>query len=221
MSLTYFIILIYIIFIFVEFFIISLKITGLSREKARFQVISLLTSTGFTTKESELITQHPIRRKIAERIMVFKYIASIIGTATLFNAYVNVFVNKINLRDLLIWITLLSIIFAIIKNNWIISKLDYLFENQLLWQSNKYKMKFDSQNLWTREDFGIIDIVLEEDNFLIGTKLKDSQLKANFMQVLQIDKGNKFHPFPKPDYIFETGDKLTVYGNLNKIKETI
>ena len=43
---------------------IMLKMTGLDEKKARFQALSAFTGTGFTTKDSELITQHDKRRKI-------------------------------------------------------------------------------------------------------------------------------------------------------------
>ena len=59
--------------IIVDFFTILFRLTGMPIEKARFQVISLLTSTGFTTKESETITQHPVRRKLAAWLMIFSY----------------------------------------------------------------------------------------------------------------------------------------------------
>ena len=38
-----------------ELFAMLFRFTGLPDEKARFQVISLLTGTGFTTRESEMI----------------------------------------------------------------------------------------------------------------------------------------------------------------------
>ena len=48
-----FLILIY--WIITELFTFFFRFTGLPVEKARFQVISLLTGTGFTTRESEII----------------------------------------------------------------------------------------------------------------------------------------------------------------------
>ena len=56
-------------------------------DKARFQVISIITNTGFTTKESELITQHSQRRRIAEMLMLISYV----GTATLISVIINIF----------------------------------------------------------------------------------------------------------------------------------
>ena len=221
MALTYFIILLYIIIIFMEIFIISLKITGMSREKARFQVISLLSSTGFTTRESELITQHPIRRKIAERIMIFKYFGSIIGTATLFNVYVVMVKEQIKIMDVAIWLIMLSTIFAILKNKWIVSKIDTFVEHSLVKQSRENKRRYNSKALLESEDFGIVDVVLDQGSYLAGLRIKDSGLKTKSIAVIQIGKGDKHYPFPKHDYIFEAGDKLTIYGKLDAIKSLV
>lgn len=57
------IILVYVIFI--EIFTIIFRLTGLTNDKARFQVISLFTNSGFTTQEAELIVSSRVRRRIA------------------------------------------------------------------------------------------------------------------------------------------------------------
>lgn len=53
--LIYFIFIVIVLEISAELFMIS----GLKKEIARFQAVSMLTATGFTTKESELILRHP------------------------------------------------------------------------------------------------------------------------------------------------------------------
>ncbi|MEH7096008.1 hypothetical protein [Neobacillus vireti] len=55
----------------IEIFVILFRLTGLKVEVSRFQVISLMTGTGFTTGESELILGHPIRRKLAIFLILF------------------------------------------------------------------------------------------------------------------------------------------------------
>ncbi|MGA9227702.1 MAG: TrkA C-terminal domain-containing protein [Mesobacillus sp.] len=69
-----------ILFIFIYLFIVFTVIeinssifvaTGLDRKIARFQVISMLTGTGFTTGESELIIDHPVRRKLGAFLILF------------------------------------------------------------------------------------------------------------------------------------------------------
>ena len=42
-----------------------MRLTGLPDNVARFQSLSAMTGTGFTTRESELIVNYPIRRRVA------------------------------------------------------------------------------------------------------------------------------------------------------------
>src|SRR6476620_11605339 len=60
-----------IIYFVLEIAVVLMVSTGLDVEIARFQVVSILTSTGFTTHESELIARHPIRRKISIFLILF------------------------------------------------------------------------------------------------------------------------------------------------------
>ena len=57
-----FVILVY--WVIAELFTFFFRLTGLTAERARFQVTSLLTGTGFTTKESEIIMTSPRRRRL-------------------------------------------------------------------------------------------------------------------------------------------------------------
>ncbi len=63
--------------VIIDVFTILFRITGMTEEKAHFQVISLLTNSGFTTKESEVVVEVLARRKLARTIMLFGYVFSI------------------------------------------------------------------------------------------------------------------------------------------------
>ena len=67
------------IYLFViEAFSVAFKLTGLATKKIRFQVASLFTSAGFTTAESELITNDDRRRRIATVCMYTGHIFSVL-----------------------------------------------------------------------------------------------------------------------------------------------
>ena len=70
-----FIILLY--WVITELFTFFFRLTGLPAEKARFQVISLLTGTGFTTRESEIILSSRLRRRLARITMLFGYVFNV------------------------------------------------------------------------------------------------------------------------------------------------
>ena len=70
-----------------EIFTILFRLTGLTEETARFQVISMLTTCGFTTVESELITSSRKRRKLAFVTILFGYIFSVTIVSMVINFF--------------------------------------------------------------------------------------------------------------------------------------
>ena len=73
-------------FVFVEVFTVLFMMTGMTERKARFQVISMLTSTGFTTSESEVIVSSRRRRRLATITMLFGYIFTVSIVSMMVNA---------------------------------------------------------------------------------------------------------------------------------------
>ena len=95
----------------IDIFTILFRMSGLTEEKAKFQVISLLTNSGYTTQESELIMGKLLRRRLARTIMLFGYIFSI----TIVTAFVNVVLNlpKAIQEDFWTLTVILAVVFVI------------------------------------------------------------------------------------------------------------
>lgn len=64
---------------------VILTATGMSREAARFQARSAFSTAGFTTRESEAVVDHPIRRKVIGALMLFGSagLVAVVSTAIL------------------------------------------------------------------------------------------------------------------------------------------
>jgi hypothetical protein len=112
-------ILVYIII--AEVFTVLFRLTGLTEDKARFQVISMLTNSGYTTQESEVIATSKIRRKLARITMIFGYAF----TVTIVSSVVNVFFAlKKTQVEYIVWIAFILGLFVVAlyllqKSNWI------------------------------------------------------------------------------------------------------
>jgi len=70
-------------FVVVRIAAVAMRITGLAENVARFQCISALTGAGFTTSESEMIVNYPIRRRIIVALMVLGNMGLVSTAATL------------------------------------------------------------------------------------------------------------------------------------------
>lgn len=203
----------------VEVLSIALKVTGLDIEKARFQVISIIAHTGFTTRESELITQHPTRRKIVQVLMLVSYVT----TAT----FISIVISALRSHQEFMFFTLLAamaliLIIFLFRNKRMLNKLEGIIERQLVKQMKDHsKNKTVEEVLRLNDEYGVAEFIIDEKSPLMGITLNNSGLKQNYIQVLNVDRGSHMVHFPKNDFIFQLGDKVVVYGLINSIKEMI
>ncbi|WP_083273753.1 cation:proton antiporter regulatory subunit [Geosporobacter ferrireducens] len=222
MGILYGLTIILFLLLIVEILAIALKVTGLDMDKARFQVISIITNTGFTTRESELITQHPTRRRIAQILMLISYV----GTATLIAFILNI-LNILSRGEGFLYLvfgvaSVILLILFLSRNRWILRRIERYIEKQL-------KKKMDRNNkrrtveevLKLNGEYGVAEFIIEDSSGLVGTVLEESDLKRRYIQVLNIDRGSHIIHFPNSKFVFQQGDKVVVYGQLENIKALI
>ena len=96
----------------VEVFSAIFSIEGIQLDKAKFQIISILTGTGFTTAESELMLATKRRRKLTQTMILFSYIFNV----TILSTIVNIFISTANtsLVEIVIGVILTIINFTIL-----------------------------------------------------------------------------------------------------------
>lgn len=220
MSLILFLILFVLLWLLIEILSIVMKLTGLETGKARFQIISILTHTGFTTRESELIVQHPVRRRIASVLMIISYVAQITLITLLFNVLSDASGNIVSIAVALC--AMLLFIVLVTKSKYISSRFARFTEKIL---KNKIKKanadgRID-QILNLSPDFGIYEIVVDPDSFICGKTLREVHLKEHFIQILKIDRGSEMLDFPMADTQVHAGDRMIAYGKIDALTKMI
>lgn len=220
MNLVIFLILFVLLWLLVEILSIVLKLTGLELSKARFQVISILTHTGFTTRESELIAQHPTRRKIASALMIVSYAAQITLITLLFNVLNQAAKNMLGTVIALGATTVFIIV--VTQSRFLSERIDRMTEKLL-----KKRMKATNsssrieQVLNLSPEFSIYELIVDTDSFVCEKKLSELKLKEHFIQILKIDRGSEMIDFPQADTRLLAGDRLIVYGKIDSLTEMI
>ncbi len=91
---------------------VALRLTGLSDVVARFQSLSALTGTGFTTHEAEMIVNYPLRRKILSALMVFGNLGLVSIAGTFIVTFVGVEQNHSSVLLQALWI-IAAVVFTI------------------------------------------------------------------------------------------------------------
>ena len=217
-----FIILLY--WVITELFTFFFRLTGLPAERARFQVISLLTGTGFTTRESEIIMTSRRRRRLARITMLFGYVFNI----TIVSAFINVFLSmKVvyagqQVVGFLIPLSTVAVIFIFMR----VPKIHAWGDNLLRRLADRIfdrKETFNAVLLVDNIGTGSISQVTlrsipEEYR---GLSLADTRLRAEtgILVMLVEHQGGQAAP-AQADTVFEPGDKLTVFGDYQTICKT-
>lgn len=209
-----------------EIFTILFRLTGLPEKKARFQAVSLLTTSGFTTGESELVMKTTLRRNIARSAMILGY--------TFSAAFISIFVsliisigtdgNKEATEDL--WIVV-SILVAILIVFIILTKIKFVKElfDKVVTKISYRILKNKSDNILTVIDKYSTDIIAEIHltfipELFVENNLEKSQIKQEYgIVVLAVSRKNKIFNSIQKDFVFEKGDVVTLYGNEKSIKE--
>ena len=220
-SLFALIILIY--WIISELFTIFFRFTGLPDDKARFQVTSLLTGCGYTTRESELFVSSRARRRLARVTMLFGYVFNITIVTALINVFLSLKETEIRnfLFGILIPLVVVAAIIIVMRVPSIRSRIDRTLEKL----AGKV-LHLDAANTMMILDYvgknPIARITLEEvPDELKKVPLSQSRLKSdkNILVILVQKVGKK--PFmADADTVFEKGDKITVFGEYNTICDT-
>lgn len=105
LSICLFLVVTLIYIVLIDVFTIYFRMTGMPEEKARFQVISLLTNSGYTTNESEIVLSELRRRKMARGIMLFGYIFSV----TIIAMFINVMITLPAQEVKVVWPEILTV----------------------------------------------------------------------------------------------------------------
>lgn len=204
-----------------ELFTVLFRFTGLPDEKARFQVISILTGCGFTTRESELLLSNSNRRRLARLTMLFGYVFNI----TIVTALINVFLTlKFNQAEhfyfaLLIPLATIAIILAFMRVPRFRAWGDHLlqhFADRLIMRSSSFNTVLLLDYIG-KETIALVTLNHIPENFQ-GVSLSDSGFRAETGILVMVVEhpGQKAEP-AGADTVFTVGDKLTVFGDYSQI----
>ncbi len=208
--------------VLVEIFSVLFRITGLTKEKAGFQAISLFTNCGFTTAESEVIVTSHVRRKIATVEMVIGNIFSVIIVSLLINVFLNL--NMEQVSDGL-WVTLIAfgvmLLFLILLRLPLTKNaIDGLLERIALriFKRNKKENIITLLDNYGRDAIAQVDIQCVPA-ILDGKTLAESELKNRYkMNFLMLKRRGKVRDVTK-DTIFQKDDIVVIFGNYLNIKD--
>jgi hypothetical protein len=182
--------------------------TGLDKHISRFQVISMLTGTGFTTGESELIIGHPIRRRVGAFLIFFGAFSLAVVISVISSILSDDFLTK----EIAYVAGALTLLLFILKVPSVTKRLARVFKGEL-------EKNFDLQDLPIRDVFltdkndYFVDVPIPRSSEKIGKSLKEVIIDEDDINILLIKRGEVIIRKNKLETDLQEGDAILVYGD--------
>ena len=198
---------------------VALTATGLSVEGAHFQARSALTAVGFTSSESELIVNHPVRRRIISNLMLIGNAGLVTMVATLVAGFAGsggtgeVLARVGALVGGLVAILLLTRSRTI--DRWLSGAI-----SRALRKWTKLDVRDYVQLLDLASNYAVGEVGVESDSWLAEHRLSELELPDEGVLVLGIRRSEgSFVGAPRGTTDIHEGDVLIVYGYADIIED--
>jgi len=214
---------------------IAFQLTGIEWSTAKFQALSCFTSTGFTTREAELIAGNPQRRRIASVLMVLGNAGLVTMIATFANSlnpnvlvpHLNVpFLDTIVPPSVLPWINLAIIggflygIYKIVSNATIARRSTEFLRRQMVKKEIIKRVSFE-ELVVTTGGYGVSQVEISQESPILDKTLQESGLRKADVTVLVIERNGTTIPNPPADAKILLRDKLICFGKLENIRRDV
>ncbi len=196
----------------------ALVLTGLSQELALLQAVSAFTGVGFTTRESEFIVNHPVRRRILIIVMILGNAGFVTAASTFFLS----FTDAADALDGAERVALLGIGSA---GLWYVAKsrtFDRHLSSIIGWALRRWTRlhAFDFVELLDVGGKYTVRLVkVRPEDWIAGKRLDELNLFEEGVTVLGIHRGDLYLGLPRGETRIEPGDRVVLYGRTDRLSE--
>jgi TrkA-C domain len=197
---------------------IALTHTGLSREVARFQARSAFLGVGFTTSESESIVNHPVRRRIAAGLILLGNAGLVGGVASLVLSFTRASNSQVAVRGVIL-ATGLGLLLLLVRSAPVDRAMSRLIDAALR-RWTDLDVRDYAELLELDGDYGVMELLVEEGDWLAGRTLAEAALRDEGIVVLGVHRaGGAYVGAPDGHTLISPGDSLTVYARTHRLCE--
>lgn len=196
---------------------IALTTTGLSSEVANFQARSALLGVGYTTSESDLVVNHPVRRRIVLSLMLVGNagLVTIIGTVVVGFADSN--------TDVLVKVGTLGIGLLVILIAARSKTVDNMLARVIGWALRRFtdlEVRDYVELLDLASNYAVVELGVEADSWVAEHRLADLRLPDEGVIVLGIRRTDGiFVGAPRGHTRLHEHDTLILYGYADVLDE--
>ncbi len=195
---------------------VGLAMTGLSRDLAQFQALSAFTGSGFTTRESEDIVNHPIRRRIVMHLMLLgnagmaivitSFVASVLRSES-----DDSWTSSLGFR-----LTILAIgalLLLVLANTRWLERINWKVGSWALQHWAHIDVQDYTNLLHLSRNYRVCELRVHAGDWLAERTLVELQLANEGVLVLGIERRDgAYVGAPRGQTRVESGDQLVLYG---------
>lgn len=207
-------------FILIRIAAVTFELTGLEWTLAKFQALSCFTTTGYTTKESELVTRDPRRRRIASIIMVLGHA----GLITLVATFANTLRQSANepaiypVFRLLTMVIVVYVCYLVFMRTKVSDLIHNLARKHV---SKRIEVETCKQLMVATAGYEITSVKLSKKDSIAGKSIKEASLKSYDIVVLAIERGESSIANPSEETKMLPGDSIICFGKVGNLKKII
>ncbi len=199
----------------------ALMMTGLSWDTASFQSYSAFFGVGFTTKEAEMVVNHPVRRRIIRDLILAGNIGLTSALATLVVTLMQSAATSHLLLIVGALVTGALVLLFLSRIGWLQKLLDRVIRYTLERTGMVRALDYE---LLLRIQYGYVvsEIEVLPNTYLAGRALRDSRPWDRGVVILFIKRDDEMVPgLPGPADIIQPGDVVTAYGKEQSLQAMV
>ena len=190
----------------------ALMMTGLSWDTASFQSYSAFFGVGFTTREAEMVVNHPVRRRIIRDLILAGNVGLTSGLATLVVTLMQTGGTSHMLLVVAALAVCIGLLLTLSRVGWLQRFLDKLIQRTLEKAGMVRALDYELL-LRIQHGYVVSEIEVLPDTVLAGRTLRDSRAWDRGVIILAIKRNEEMVPgLPGPSDMIFPGDVLTAYG---------
>ena len=191
---------------------VALVVTGMTRPGARFQARSALTGVGFTTSESELVVNHPVRRRIVMTLMLVGNLGLATAVAGILGGFVRADTSEGTFRAAIL-VGGLGVVYALSRSDAVDRRLSRAIGRAL----NRYTdldVRDYERLLQLSGGYSIKEMPVTADSWIADRTLGDLRLRDEGILVLGVTRrSGEYVGVPNRGTRLNFGDAVIVYGH--------
>lgn len=195
---------------------VVLEATGMSTHAARFQARSAFTGSGFTTRESESVVDHPVRRKVIMWLMLLGNAGIVAAAGSLIIGFRGRGSDAWRVLELGAGL----IVLLVVSRSRYVDRLLTLGIGRALERFSGFVSRDTDSLIRLADGYTVSELSVEDGDWIAGRTLRETGLRDEGIVVLGIERANgRYVAAPSADSEIRPRDTLIVYGAARSVHE--